>query len=198
MESGLSVEVNVFVVEGDVETNVVLAGLFELVVAVLVTEFLVVAGFVLLEADASVGRPVVTLLKSTPKREGNELLLSSGLLVLVLPPSGATMSGLIGISKGIVIRAILGAVTVGKVTLGNVTLPSLLSVSSWPAIVEPPTPSKSPSDSLVLPETLDRSKKFEDFGCSLKKLGSVTRVLVGSVLDASANWESIEKGDCVG
>ena len=85
-------------------------------------------------------------------------------------------------SKGIVIRAMLGAVTVGGLTLGKVT--------SWPA----------PSDPLVSPETLDRSKNFEDFGCSLKKLGSVTRVLVRSVFGASAdvtNCESIEKGDCV-
>ena len=210
-ENGLSVEVDVevveiVVVEGDVEKDVVLAGLLELVVAVLVTDFLVVTGSVLLEADVGAE---VTRLKSIPKSEGNELLVSSGsttgLLVVVLPPSGvvvlppsgvvvlppsgATMSGLIGMSRGIVIRAILGAVTVGKVTLGKVTLPS------WPVTVVPPTSSKSPSDPLVSPETLDRSKKFEDFGCSLKKLGSVTRVLVGSVPDASDNWESMETGD---
>ena len=197
-ENGLSVEVDVevveiVVVEGDVEKDVVLAGLLELVVAVLVTGFLVVTGSVLLEADVGAE---VTRLKSMPKSEGNELLVSSdstaGLLVVVLPlsgvvvlpPSGATMSGLIGMSRGIVIRAMLGAVTVGKLTL-----PSWPPVSSWPAIVVPP------SDPLVSPETLDRSKKFEDFGCSLKKLGSVTRVLVGSVPDASDNWESMETGD---
>ena len=202
-ENGLSVEVDdevveIVVVEGDVEKDVVLAGLLELVVAVLVTDSLVVAGSVLLEADVGAE---VTRLKSIPKSEGNELLVSSdstaGLLVVVLPlsgvvvlpPSGATMSGLIGMSRGIVIRAMLGAVTVGKLTLGKVTLPS------WPVTVVPPTSSKSPSDPLVSPETLDRSKKFEDFGCSLKKLGSVTRVLVGSVPDASDNWESMETGD---
>ena len=46
---------------------------------------------------------------------------------------------------------------------------------------------------------------FEDFGRSLKKLGNVTRVVVGSVLDASVviiGSELIETakglGDCVG
>ena len=134
MENGLAVEVEVDVVEivvvGDVDMNVVLTGLAELVAA-LVTELVVVTGLVLLEVDVSAAAEV-TRLKSKPKSEGTELVSSGssdrvvGLLVVVLPPSGATMSGLIGISKGIVIRAMLGAVTVGKVTLGKVTLPSIL------------------------------------------------------------------------
>ena len=211
MENGLAVNVEVDVVEivvvGDVDMNVVLTGLIELVAA-LVTELLVVTGLVLLEVDVSAVAEV-TRLKSKPKSEGTELVSSGssesvvGLLVVVLPPSGATMSGLIGISKGMVIRAMLGAVTVGKVTLGKVTLPSILDdcVPSWSAaIVVSLTSSTSLSEPLVSPETMDRSKKFEDLGRSLKKLGSVTRV----VEDASdvTNSESIETtkglGDRVG
>ena len=199
VENGLAVEVEVDVVDivveivvkivvvGEVEMNVVLTGSLELVAA-LVTELLVVTE---LEVEDSAGAEV-TRLKSKPKSEGTELLSSVPglLLVVVLPPSGATISGLIGISKGMVIRAMLGAVTVGKVTLGKVTLPSKL------AIVVPLTS----TEPLVSPETMDRSKKFEDLGSSLKKLGSVTRV----VEDASdvTKSESIETtkglGDRVG
>ena len=142
----------------------------------------------------------VIRLKSKPKSEGTELVSFGSsesvvdlLVVVLISPTDVPMFGLIGIIKGIVIRAILGAVTVGKETLGGVTLPSSSAIpliSSFP---------------LVSPETMERSKMFEDFGRSLKKLGNVTRVVVGSVLDASVviiGSELIETakglGDCVG
>ena len=142
----------------------------------------------------------VIRLKSKPKSEGTELVSFGSsesvvdlLVVVLISPTDVPMFGLIGIIKGIVIRAILGAVTVGKETLGGVTLPSLSAI-----------PLKS-SFPLVSPETMERSKMFEDFGRSLKKLGNVTRVVVGSVLDASVviiGSELIETakglGDCVG
>ena len=81
------------------------------------------------------------------------------------------------------ILAMLGAVTVGSVTMGRVTLTSLPGIVGF--FVVSRTSSLSASDPLVSPETMNRSKLFEDLGCSLKKLGSVTRVVVGAVLDDS-------------
>ena len=146
-------------------------------------------------------------LKSIPNKEGTEFVPSDssgkvvGLFVdvvlVVLPSTAGAASGSIWISKGIVILAMLGAVTVGKVTLGRVTLTSLRGIVG--SFVVSPTSLLSASDPLVSPETRKRSKLFEDLGCSLKKLGSVTRVVVGAVLDDSVVTDaSPNEDDSVG
>ena len=207
--NGISSSLGMKFIENVVVTVLVVVVIVVVVVVVAVVVVVVTVVFVVLATGLLVGMGPslvvcavedVIRLKSKPKSEGTELVSFGSsesvvdvLVVVLISPTDVPMFGLIGIIKGIVIRAILGAVTVGKETLGGVTLPSSSAIpliSSFP---------------LVSPETMERSKMFEDFGRSLKKLGNVTRVVVGSVLDASVviiGSELIETakglGDCVG
>ena len=207
--NGISSSLGMKFIENVVVAVLVVVVIVVVVVVVAVVVVVVTVVFVVLATGLLVGMGPslvvcavedVIRLKSKPKSEGTELVSFGSsesvvdvLVVVLISPTDVPMFGLIGIIKGIVIRAILGAVTVGKETLGGVTLPSSSAIpliSSFP---------------LVSPETMERSKMFEDFGRSLKKLGNVTRVVVGSVLDASVviiGSELIETakglGDCVG